>query len=223
MFKYIYLRGIAYFTTTEDLQKCRATTRTLHNCRAELPCKHQSLSTNRQFGRANEAHSKRELGLLLYLSDMKTHDASDRMKNMDTVKQLATPKSSRLLVEERPIVPPDSSTQAGRRKPAHPPLTKIWRARLLSGDWVTFCILARIARVERKGRGSWFSMMLYYNASGQASPPSLSCLLQIQEQIRNQSCKQRQVCYHRKQRVYRFIKVKQKVMLSAPQAEWAPL
>ena len=36
---------------------------------------HQSPSANRQFGRANEAHSKRELGPLLYLSDMKTYDA----------------------------------------------------------------------------------------------------------------------------------------------------
>ena len=154
---------MACFTTTEDLQKCRATTRTLHNCRAEVPCKrqsqstiqrtlhncraevpckhqslsairwtlhgsyagsselrsvigactavlqgplllhgssvevpckHQSLSTNQQFGRANEVHSKRELGPLLYLSDMKTYDAFARMKNMDTVKQLAAPKSS---------------------------------------------------------------------------------------------------------------------------------
>ena len=80
MFKYIYLRGIAYFTTTEDLQKCRATTRTLHNCRAEVPCNNQSLSTNRQFGRANEVHSKRELGPLLYLSNMKTYDAFAHMK-----------------------------------------------------------------------------------------------------------------------------------------------
>ena len=77
---------------------------------AELPCNNQSLSTNRQFGRANEAHtSKRELGLLLYLSDMKTYGAFARMKKMDTVKQLAAPKSSRLLVEKRSIVPPDEN------------------------------------------------------------------------------------------------------------------
>ena len=55
----------------------------------------------------------------------KARDAFARMENMDTVKQLAAPKSCRLLVEERLIVPPDSSTQAGRRKPARPPLTKI--------------------------------------------------------------------------------------------------
>ena len=81
----------------------------LHGTSAELPCNNQSLSTNRQFGRANEVHSKRELGPLLYLSDMKTYDAFARMKNMDTVKQLAVPKSSRLLVEERWIVPPDEN------------------------------------------------------------------------------------------------------------------
>ena len=81
----------------------------LHGTSAELPCKHQSPSANRQFGRANEVHSKRELGPLLYLSDMKTYDAFVRMKNMDTVKQLAAPKSSRLLVEERSIVPPDEN------------------------------------------------------------------------------------------------------------------
>ena len=85
---------------------------------------------------------------------------------------------------------------------------------------MTFSILARIARVERKARGSWFSMILYYNASGQASPPSLSRLLQIQEQIRNQSCKQRQVCYTRSKgmhtkpwNLYRPIKAKQKVCI----------
>ena len=82
----------------------------LHGTSAELPCKHQSPSANRQFGRANEVHSKRELGPLLYLSDMKTYDAFARMKNMDTVKQpLAAPKSSRFLVEERSIVPPDEN------------------------------------------------------------------------------------------------------------------
>ena len=48
-------------------------------------------------------------GPLLYLSDMKTYDAFARMKNMDTVKQLAAPKSSRLLVEEQSIVPPDGN------------------------------------------------------------------------------------------------------------------
>ena len=48
----------------------------------------------------------------------KTRDAFARMEYMDTVKQLAVPKSSRLLVEERPIVPPDSFTQTGRQKPA---------------------------------------------------------------------------------------------------------
>ena len=80
----------------------------LHGTSAELPCNNQSLSTNRQFGRANEAHSKRELGPLLYLSDMKTYDAFACMNNMDTVKQLVAPKSSRL-VEERSIVPPDEN------------------------------------------------------------------------------------------------------------------
>ena len=43
----------------------------------------------------------------------KTRDAFTRMETMDTVKQLVVPKSSRLLVEERPIVPPDSFTQTG--------------------------------------------------------------------------------------------------------------
>ena len=81
----------------------------LHGTSAELPCKHQSPSANRQFGRANDVHSKRKLGPLLYLSNMKTYDAFVRMKNMDTVKQLAAPKSSRLLVEERSIVPPDEN------------------------------------------------------------------------------------------------------------------
>ena len=82
----------------------------LHGSSAELPSNNQSLSTNRQFGRANEVYSKRELGPLLYLSDMKTYDAFARMKNMDTVKQpLAALKSSRLLVEERSIVPPDEN------------------------------------------------------------------------------------------------------------------
>ena len=50
----------------------------------------------------------------------KTRDAFTRMETMDTVKQLVVPKSSRLLVEERPIVPPDSSTQVGRQRPAPP-------------------------------------------------------------------------------------------------------
>ena len=50
----------------------------------------------------------------------KTRDAFTRMETMDTVKQLVVPKSSRLLVEERPIVPPDSSTQTSRQKPAPP-------------------------------------------------------------------------------------------------------
>ena len=99
----------------------------LHGSSVEVPCKHQSLSTNQQFGRANEVHSKRELGPLLYLSDMKTYDAFARMKNMDTVKQLAAPKSSRLLVEERLIVAERSIVprSTSRRKPARPPLTKI--------------------------------------------------------------------------------------------------
>ena len=39
----------------------------------------------------------------------KARDAFARMENMDTVKQLATPKSSRLLVEEGSIVPPDEN------------------------------------------------------------------------------------------------------------------
>ena len=50
----------------------------------------------------------------------KTRDAFARSKTMDIVKQLVVPKSSRLLVEEQPIVPPDSSTQTGRQKPAPP-------------------------------------------------------------------------------------------------------
>ena len=43
-----------------------------------------------------------------------------RIENMDTVKQLAVPNSSGLLVGEWPLVPPDSSTQTGRQKPAPP-------------------------------------------------------------------------------------------------------
>ena len=53
----------------------------------------------------------------------KNRDTFARIENMDTVKQLAVPKSSRLLVEERPTVPPDSFTQTGRQKPA--PLTAL--------------------------------------------------------------------------------------------------
>ena len=41
---------------------------------------------------------------LLYLSDIKTYDALARMENMDTVKQLAVPKSSRLLGRSGPLI-----------------------------------------------------------------------------------------------------------------------
>ena len=50
----------------------------------------------------------------------KTRYAFTRIENVDTVKQLAVPKSSRLLVEKRALVPPDSSTQTGRQNPALP-------------------------------------------------------------------------------------------------------
>ena len=50
----------------------------------------------------------------------KTRDTFALIENMDTVKQLAVPKSSRLLVEEQALIPPDSSTQTGRQNPALP-------------------------------------------------------------------------------------------------------
>ena len=48
-----------------------------------------------------------------------TRDAFARMETLDIVKKLVVPKLS-MLVEEQPIVPPDSSTQTGRQKPAPP-------------------------------------------------------------------------------------------------------
>ena len=53
----------------------------------------------------------------------KTRDAFARIENMDTVKQLAVPKSSRLLVEERALVPPPRKP-AGRTPHYRPHLKK---------------------------------------------------------------------------------------------------
>ena len=51
----------------------------------------------------------------------KTRDTFDQIENMDTVKQMAVPKSSRLLVEERPLVPPASSTNRVDKSLHHRP------------------------------------------------------------------------------------------------------
>ena len=52
----------------------------------------------------------------------KTRDTFDQIENMDTVKQMAVPKSSRLLVEEWPLVPLDSSTNRVGKGLHHRPL-----------------------------------------------------------------------------------------------------
>ena len=64
---------------------------------------------------------------MMYLSEIR----------LDTVKQLAVPTSSRLLVEERPIIMYLQTLPRNRadKKPHHHlPLAKMRRARLLSGN-----------------------------------------------------------------------------------------
>ena len=109
-----------------------------------------------------------QLGPAVSLRD-KTRDAFARMENMDTVKQPAGAESSRLLVEKRPIVPPDSSTQTSRQKPAPPSA----RNKNVKGK-TSFRRLSNILHPGQNSiggkKGPWlvvFSDDLYYNASGQ--------------------------------------------------------
>ena len=137
--------------------------------------------------------SKKELGPLLYLSDIKTYDAFARMENMDTIKQLAVPKSSRLLGRMNMVVPPDSSTQTGRQKPAPPSALN----ENVKGE-TSFRRLSDVLHPGQNSiggnKGPWLvafnDVVLQWKRTGITSFPLST----------TRAASKGQVCYHRKQR-----------------------
>ena len=123
----------------------------------------------------------------------KTRDAFARTESMDIVKQLVVPKSSRLLVEEQPIVPPDSSTQTGRQKPA--PLSALNEN--VKGE-TSFRRLSDVLHPGRNSiggnKGPWLvvfnDVVPQWKRTGITSFPLST----------TRAASKGQVCYHRKQR-----------------------
>ena len=115
-----------------------------------------------------------------------------RMETLNIVKQLVVPKLS-MLVEEQPIVPPDSSTQTGRQKPAPPSA--------LNENVKGETSFRRLSDVLHPGqysiggnKGPWLvvfnDVVLQWKRTGITSFPLST----------TRAASKGQVCYHRKQR-----------------------
>ena len=122
---------------------------------------------------------------------------------MDTVKQMAVPKSSRLLVEERALVPPDSSTQMGRQNPVLPSvLNKEVKGKTSS---------RRLTDILHPGHNSiggkkdlWLvvfnDVVLRCQRTGITSLPPSCVFYKFKYEFVARATSERQVCYHRTQR-----------------------